>query len=404
MVFIGLEISSISTYILAGFRKGQATASESSLKYFLLGSFATAFFLYGIALCFGATGSTSHRRHPQRHRDNHHAASGNPGDRDGAHRTRLQGLARSLPRLDAGCLPGRARAGRRHDVHRAQGRCLRCAAALPVQRHARAALRIGSSSSNCSPSPACASATSALCCSVTSSACSLTPRIAHAGYLLVAFSSTRENAISAALFYTAAYAAMNVGAFLVLTAVSRLRRRVAHDRRLHRPCAAPSCACRSAQLLPHLADRNSLHRRILRQVLLLHRGHLHGSRLARGHRPYQLAASPASTTCDYSPHSTRVPSLRRASPGGDTQGRRSRWHRPRLRRARDPHSRHCPGTSAASHAALNPHNIARCQHPRARGHAGTAGARPVTHQTASAHKQKGLRDAEAFPLLERPEA
>src|ERR1700712_359421 len=59
MVFIGLEISSISTYILAGFRKGQATASESSIKYFLLGSFATAFFLYGIALCFGATGSTS---------------------------------------------------------------------------------------------------------------------------------------------------------------------------------------------------------------------------------------------------------------------------------------------------------------------------------------------------------
>jgi NADH-quinone oxidoreductase subunit N len=44
--------------------------------------------------------------------------------------------------------------------------------------------------------------------------------IAHAGYLLVAFSSTRDNAISAALFYTAAYAAMNVGAFLVITAVS----------------------------------------------------------------------------------------------------------------------------------------------------------------------------------------
>src|SRR5580693_2673653 len=59
MVFVGLEISSISTYILAGFRKGQASASESSLKYFLLGSFATSFFLYGIALCFGATGSTS---------------------------------------------------------------------------------------------------------------------------------------------------------------------------------------------------------------------------------------------------------------------------------------------------------------------------------------------------------
>jgi NADH-quinone oxidoreductase subunit N len=59
MVFIGLEISSISTYILAGFRKTEFSASESSIKYFLLGSFATAFFLYGIALAFGATGSTS---------------------------------------------------------------------------------------------------------------------------------------------------------------------------------------------------------------------------------------------------------------------------------------------------------------------------------------------------------
>src|SRR5271170_1427974 len=58
MIFVGLEISSISTYIMCGFRKGQATGTESSIKYFLLGSFATAFFLYGIALAFGATGST----------------------------------------------------------------------------------------------------------------------------------------------------------------------------------------------------------------------------------------------------------------------------------------------------------------------------------------------------------
>src|ERR1700727_1199553 len=59
MVFVGLEISSISTYILCGFRKGQATGSESAIKYFLLGSFATAFLLYGVALAFGATGSTN---------------------------------------------------------------------------------------------------------------------------------------------------------------------------------------------------------------------------------------------------------------------------------------------------------------------------------------------------------
>ena len=59
LIFIALEISSISTYILAGFRRNEASSSESSLKYFLLGSFATAFFLYGVALMFGATGSTN---------------------------------------------------------------------------------------------------------------------------------------------------------------------------------------------------------------------------------------------------------------------------------------------------------------------------------------------------------
>jgi NADH-quinone oxidoreductase subunit N len=59
LIFIALEISSISTYILAGFRRRSATSSESSLKYFLLGSFATSFFLYGVALMFGATGSTN---------------------------------------------------------------------------------------------------------------------------------------------------------------------------------------------------------------------------------------------------------------------------------------------------------------------------------------------------------
>jgi NADH-quinone oxidoreductase subunit N len=57
--FIGLELSSISSYILAGFRRDSMKSSEASLKYFLLGSFATAFFLYGIALVYGATGTTN---------------------------------------------------------------------------------------------------------------------------------------------------------------------------------------------------------------------------------------------------------------------------------------------------------------------------------------------------------
>lgn len=58
-VFLGLEISSITTYIMAGYRRYDVRANESSLKYFLLGSFSTAFLLYGMALTYGATGSTN---------------------------------------------------------------------------------------------------------------------------------------------------------------------------------------------------------------------------------------------------------------------------------------------------------------------------------------------------------
>jgi NADH-quinone oxidoreductase subunit N len=57
--FIGLEMSSISSYILAGYRRDSIKSSESAMKYFLLGSFATAFFLYGIALVYGVAGSTT---------------------------------------------------------------------------------------------------------------------------------------------------------------------------------------------------------------------------------------------------------------------------------------------------------------------------------------------------------
>src|SRR6202040_2067164 len=57
--FIGLELSSISSYILAGYRRDALKSGKSSMQYFLLGSFATAFFLYGIALVYGVTGTTN---------------------------------------------------------------------------------------------------------------------------------------------------------------------------------------------------------------------------------------------------------------------------------------------------------------------------------------------------------
>jgi NADH-quinone oxidoreductase subunit N len=55
--FIGLEIMSISLYLLAGSEKTSITSNEAAMKYFLMGSFASAFLLFGIALLFGATGS-----------------------------------------------------------------------------------------------------------------------------------------------------------------------------------------------------------------------------------------------------------------------------------------------------------------------------------------------------------
>jgi NADH-quinone oxidoreductase subunit N len=58
-IFLGLEVLSISLYILAGYQRDKLISEESALKYFLLGAFASAFFLYGIALIYGATGATN---------------------------------------------------------------------------------------------------------------------------------------------------------------------------------------------------------------------------------------------------------------------------------------------------------------------------------------------------------
>ncbi len=58
-LFLGLELMSISLYALAGFTRTRMISNEAALKYFLLGSFATGFLLYGMALLYGATGTTN---------------------------------------------------------------------------------------------------------------------------------------------------------------------------------------------------------------------------------------------------------------------------------------------------------------------------------------------------------
>src|SRR5437763_2912918 len=216
MIFIGLEISSISTYILAGFRRHEASSSESSLKYFLLGSFATAFFLYGVALIFGATGSTNIDMISQKLQSGNigllvYAAMAmmfvglgfkvaiapfhiwTPDVYEGAPAP-VVGFMSTAPKAAAFAVLLRV-----VFAINAPGRFwfLWVAAALSmtlgnvgalVQTNVKRLLAYSS--------------------------------IAHAGYLLVAFAMTNPDnsltGISAAMFYTASYAAINVGAFTVV--------------------------------------------------------------------------------------------------------------------------------------------------------------------------------------------
>jgi len=60
ILFLGLELLSLSLYVLVGFLRGNLLSNESGLKYLLLGAFATGFFLFGAALTYGATGTTNY--------------------------------------------------------------------------------------------------------------------------------------------------------------------------------------------------------------------------------------------------------------------------------------------------------------------------------------------------------
>jgi NADH-quinone oxidoreductase subunit N len=222
MVFIGLEISSISTYILAGFRKGRATASESALKYFLLGSFATAFFLYGIALCYGATGSTSIAAI--------HA---------GLLLTRTPTLAWLAVAMVMIGLGFKVSAAPFHvwtpDVY--QGAPAPVVGLMSTAPKAAAfAVLIRFLFNGVSPllyghwivlieilavASMCLGNLGALLQRDVKRLLAYSS-IAHAGYLLVAFTAPHKEAVASILFYTAAYAAMNVGAFLVITQASGL--------------------------------------------------------------------------------------------------------------------------------------------------------------------------------------
>ena len=218
MVFIGLEISSISTYILAGYRKGQATASESSLKYFLLGSFATAFFLYGIALAFGATGTTSLT-----------------GIASGLSITAFPTMAFLALAMMLVGLGFKVSAAPFHvwtpDVYQgAPAPVVGLMSTAPKAAVFAVLLRITATTYSSELLHArwvlLIGIIAVLSMTIGNLGALLQKdakrmlaysSIAHAGYLMVAYTALPADSIAAAAFYTAGYAAMNVGAFAVIS-------------------------------------------------------------------------------------------------------------------------------------------------------------------------------------------
>ena len=212
LIFISLEISSISTYILAGMRRRAAESAEASLKYFLLGSFATAFFLYGVALVFGATGTTNVYGIAQY----------------------LQGQSSLLVYLAVGLmfvgLGFKVASAPFHvwtpDVY--EGSPAPVVAFMSTGPKAAAfAVLLRVLFATGAPGWFWMVWVSAALSMTLGNIGALVQQnvkrllayssIAHAGYLLVAFAAAQQVGISAAIFYAASYAAMNVGAFAVIS-------------------------------------------------------------------------------------------------------------------------------------------------------------------------------------------
>ncbi|HEY1270337.1 MAG TPA: NADH-quinone oxidoreductase subunit N [Terriglobales bacterium] len=212
LIFIALEISSIATYILAGFRRRVAISIESSVKYFLLGSFATAFFLYGIALIFGATGSTSV-----------YTIAGVL--QNGATPLAYAGVAMMFVGLGFKIAAAPFHVWTPDVYEGAPSPVVALMSTGPKAAAFAVLLRVLFATS--APSWFWLVWVSAVLSMTIGNIGALVQQnvkrllayssIAHAGYLLVAFAAAKDFGISAAIFYTASYAAMNVGAFAVVS-------------------------------------------------------------------------------------------------------------------------------------------------------------------------------------------
>jgi len=223
MIFIGLEISSIATYILAGYLRDDKRNNEAALKYFLLGSFATAFLLYGIAWIYGSTGSTNLTE------IRNILITGG-----GAHSLTLAGTAAALMfvgfAFKVSAAPFQIWAP---DVYQgAPAPVTLFMSAGPKAAAFAVFMRVfivafGPITNRWEPFVW----SSALLTMVIGNFAALMQTnikrlmayssIAHAGYVMVAIAAHNQVGVAAAMFYLAAYALMNIGAFAVITHFSR---------------------------------------------------------------------------------------------------------------------------------------------------------------------------------------
>lgn len=227
MIFIGLEISSIASYVLAGYLRDDPRNNESAIKYFLLGSFATAFLLYGVAWIYGATGTTD--------LSEIQAVLANRELRPPALMVAasaalvLVGLA-----FKVSAAPFQVWAA---DVY--QGAPAPVTAFLSAGPKAAAfAVLIRVYTTAYGPAAAAWEPilwVVALATMIVGNFAAILQdnikrllaysSIAHAGYVLVAVRANSDVGVSAAMFYLAAYAFMNIGAFAVVTHFARERER-----------------------------------------------------------------------------------------------------------------------------------------------------------------------------------
>ena len=222
IVFLGIELMSISSYALAGLNRRGVRAAEGALKYFLLGAFSTAFLLYGIALVYGATGAT--RLSEIATRIDAHGLAGSP--------ILLIGIAMLLVGFGfkVSTVPFHMWAP---DVYDGSPNPITAYMAATVKTAAFAAfLRVWLEAFPAEYSSwHRAVAGLAIATMVIGNAIGLQQRnlkrllayssIAHAGFILVAIAAGTPQGASAMLFYLLAYTLATFGAFAVLVVMSR---------------------------------------------------------------------------------------------------------------------------------------------------------------------------------------